>query len=212
MRNLAAKQFTSQAHAQPKVLSYVYLNRLRQFSKLKSRSEKFSIKHRQVSDAGLNDVKKDSWSAVPPAVWHYCSMKYYGSRAFYVNGRIAELVPKLANEEKLSSFVEKQVDTEKLGFFQKERRSMKSLLIRSLAGAGATLAAAFVMSELSYIFNTFVSEFREPVAAAITIGIAIMSFALGVVAQFKVDWARDMLEIGGKKAKKLASDVKKLAA
>ena len=212
MRNLANKPVISQAHAQPKVLSYIYLRRLRQFSKMLSQSEKFNTKHSQALGAGLKDLKKDSWAAVPPAVWHYCSMKYYEQRTLSANEKLGRLVPKLVNEEKLSSFVEKQADTKKLGFFQKADRFMNSLIIGGLAWTGTVIVASFVLANLAYAAGIFMSGFSEPTAVAITIGMGVVSAVLGTVATIKINTARGMLSIGREKAQKLVSDVKKLAA
>ena len=209
-----AKSVAAPVNGKSKFLSYFYLYRMHKFNKAKERLDK-------LPDRAIITIArfKKSWIPndsgmhyeTPISIYYEWKVRNLAAKKAELGKKILALSAKLNNEEKCSSFVEKQVDTKNLSFFQKASRYMKSVLIIGSAG-GVIFAAASVQMGVAYAASTIVSGFSETVASVVIIGIAAVSVALGYVALFKIDRARDMLAIGREKAQKLVSDVKKLAA
>ncbi|GEM_PF-3150561 len=214
MNTFATKTVSVQTTAKPKMLSYIYLYRMHKFNRMKSQlktlPERISL---------AEEKYKKSW--IPAGDMHYDGPRaqYYGSKKDRLKKRQALfqdelplLAAKLANEEKLSSFVQKQVETEKLGFFQKQLRAMKKHAIGAGAMAATFVVAVVALAEAASIFSLPFENIGKPTEAAVAIGIIALSFGLSYIACFRFENAWKMLELGRAKAEKLASEVKKLAA
>ena len=200
----ATNPIAAQATEKQKVLSYVFLHRMYRLGSLLDKSKTFNKKYRGALAATLKGAKKDSWTAVPSVVGHYVSMKYYEKRTFSVNGKIDFLAPKVINEAKLSSFVQKQkFPVSLLRKAGDESIYCATYIAGTVAGLiGFTYAARLMVPEMIQAGHLLLP---------VTVAIATLSVFIGFTLARYFRGARKALELGAEQAQKLVDDVKKRA-
>lgn len=189
MSTLATKAVSAQAIAKPARLGYIYLYRMYRFNRLKEKLEKTRGKLAELSR------KEDLHDIVSPA--HDLRERYYEWRKGVLEERIARLAPKLASEEKLSSFVEKQ--RHKPGRLWRVLRDSAIIIPPFVAG---TIAGLIVFSSL--VPSALPDQFAAPIVVSLSL---LIGWHTG---KYFVK-AKAALELGKKKARELASSVKPAA-
>ncbi|MCX6772085.1 MAG: hypothetical protein NTX79_08630 [Candidatus Micrarchaeota archaeon] len=202
--------------AKPRILSYVFLNRMHRLNKFLPKSEKFHQKYEYHLDAAMKFMESDKWTAMFPIPWHFCSMKYYENKHLSVNGKIADLSYRVSNEKKLASFVEKQVEVNKLGYWKKELRDMLRMAIEwPVMLISALVFDAVAMTGLHRLapeLFSHSSKFGDVFSSPTMITLTLVSLAIGLASKNFISRAKDALELGRDNAQKLVEDVKRLAA
>ena len=201
-----AKSIHIEKQAKPARLSSLYLYRMHKFNKAKAQLDKLPAKLFRAKRKYISNY------AIPISDYHLARASYFKVKVERLEKRLANLSPKLGNQEKLSSFVQKQVEIKELGFWKSTLHDMKNILTNSLASMGGAIGFLMLASYAAESIAPGTLQGISPAHAITQLAIFGLSVAVGIRLYGMAENARGMLEIGKEKAEKLAEDVKKLAS